>query len=138
KNASEEPVRKPMEESDSPRSPLIGSISVDITNRSAMLSAYTRVSTRSTYQRRATPGSAEAAAFTMRAGSIACAKSKLHVSVYPDGSRAPPVFEVARLEGTIGVHIDDADQMIVGEVGAEHAERPPVGHVSDRSVQEYR
>src|ERR1700683_5470908 len=43
-----------MAESDRRKSALIGSISVDITKRSAMLSAYTKVSMTSTYQRRAT------------------------------------------------------------------------------------
>src|ERR1700722_2458329 len=150
-----------MAESDSPRSALIGSISVDMTKRSAMLSAYTSVSTRSTYQRRATPASAcestpesiavETAGgpvFKAQVGSIAwgdlnsaaapAARSKLHVRMDADGSRPAPVFQVTRLKGAIGFHIDDTDQVIVGEIGAEHAERPLVGHVSDRAVQQHR
>src|SRR5260370_13093111 len=49
--ASDAPVRNPTAESDICRSALIGSINVEMTKRSAMLSAYTAVSRNSTYQR---------------------------------------------------------------------------------------
>src|SRR5258706_12689622 len=49
--ASDAPVRNPTAESDMCRSALIGSINVEMTKRSAMLSAYTAVSRNSTYQR---------------------------------------------------------------------------------------